>query len=160
MPELDYLIGNNTINSICRGLLVLFVLLNITSAFKKKYKGGTGYQLLFVLMIFYCVFYSPDVGDNYTSKNTYYLYQQGVDSSELHFERLYFLIMDIIPFGYVYYRLFLWGAACLLFIWLMRRMKIKSQIATLSVLTFALPILLYYQRAAFAYVLLYQKWFL
>lgn len=155
MSELDYLIGNNTINSICRGLLLLFVLLNFPSAFKKNYKGGTGYLLLFIVMTFYCVFYSPDVGDNYTSMNSYYLYFNGVDSSELHYESIYFRIMDFVPFGYVYYRIVLWGAACLLFVWLMKKMQIKSQIATLAVLTFALPILLYYQRAAFAYILLY-----
>ena len=149
MNSLDYLIGNSTIIKACSWMLALFLLLNIDS------KNGTGYFLLFIVMVVYCVFYSPTTGDNYTSMESYYAYRAGIGYEQLHFERVYFYIMDIVPYGYVYYRLVLWGSACLLCVWLMKKMEISGQVATLSVLTFALPILLYYQRAAFAYVLLY-----
>ena len=155
MPQLDFLIGNSTVLVICKFLLFLIIILNLGSAFHRKHNGGTGYIILFLTMLIYCVFYAPNVGDNYASMNSYYSYLNGVDKDDLHFERVYFYIMDLIPFGYVYYRVFLWGGACLLCVWLMKKMGIDSSIASLSVLSFAIPLLLYYQRAAFAYVLLY-----
>lgn len=155
MSGLDLLIGNSTVIKLCSWMLVLFLLLNIKGAFQRGGRNGTGYLPLFVVMTLYCVFYTPVSGDNYSSMESYYSYLSGVDYEKLHFERIYFYIMDLVPFGYVYYRLVLWGTACLLCVWLMKKMGISAQIATLSVLTFALPLLLYYQRAAFAYVLLY-----
>lgn len=155
MLSLDYLIGDASVSSFCKWLLIIFLVLNISHAFQNVTKKGTGYFLLFVIMLIYSVLYSPETGDNFTSMGNYYSYLNGTDIKNLHFERIYFYIMDLVPFGYVYYRLIVWGAACLLCVWLMKKLEIKSQIATLSILTFALPILLYYQRAAFAYVLLY-----
>ena len=159
MSDFDVYIGDSTIIKYCSWLLVIFLLLNAKNAFQKEARGGTGYVLLFIVMTLYCVFYCPESGDNFFSMANYYSYLDGTDWEKLHFERIYFYIMDYIPYGYVYYRLFVWGVACLLCVWLMKKMEIKSQIATLSVLTFALPILLYYQRAAFAYVLLYVALF-
>lgn len=155
MYSLDYLIGNSIIIKACSWLLTLFLLLNIRGAFQRETRSGTGYFSLFLVMTIYCVFYAPTAGDNYTSMESYYAYMAGIDYEQLHFERIYFRIMDIIPFGYVYYRLVLWGSACLLCVWLMKKIGISGQVATLSILTFALPLLLYYQRAAFAYILLY-----
>lgn len=155
MSSLDFLIGNSTVLKLCSWLLIFFLILNLRGAFIKSKKKGTGYVLLFIIMTLYCVFYTPMTGDNFTSMESYYSYLSGVDYEKLHFERIYFYIMDLIPFGYVYYRLFLWGSACLLCVWLMKKMSFGPQVATLATLTFALPLLLYYQRAAFAYVLLY-----
>lgn len=155
MASLDYLVGDERVLFFCRWMLITFLLLNLPYAFKRNSKLGTNYVLLFAVMFIYCVLYCPVDGDNYTSMRNYNFYQDGIDYKDLHFEKLYFLIMDLIPFGYVYYRMFVWGLACLLCVCFLKRLKIKSQVATLSVLTFALPILLYYQRAAFAYVFLY-----
>ena len=155
MSGLDSLIGDNTVVKLCSWMLVLFLLLNIKGAFKKGVRNGTGYLLLFIVMTLYCVFYAPVTGDNYASMESYYAYLSGVDYQTLHFERIYFYIMDLVPFGYVYYRLVVWGAACLLCVWLMKKMRLSAQVATLATLTFSLPLLLFYQRAAFAYVLLY-----
>lgn len=155
ISRLDLLIGDPTIVKLCSWLLILFLFLNIRGAFQKGAIKGTGYFLLLIVMILYCVFYAPTSGDNYSSMNSYYLYLSGVDYEKLHFEKIYFYLMNLIPYGYVYYRFVVWGAACLLCVWLLKRMGVSAQIATLSILTFALPLLLYYQRAAFAYVLLY-----
>lgn len=154
----DNLIGNEFVCSLCRYLLIVTLLLNAKSVFRyypNGKKSGTGFIFLFVVMMVYCVYYCPSAGDNYGSMASYYSYLEGADWERLHFERVYFSLMDIAPWGYVYYRYLVWGTACLLCVWLFKRMRINSSIATVSVLTFALPILLYYQRAAFAYVLLY-----
>lgn len=155
MSVLDTFIGNNSLSLFCETLLFIVIFLNIANAFYRNVKLGTGYLMLFFVMLVYCVFYTPETGDNFSSMMSYYDYLNGVDTEKLHFERLYFYIMDLVPFGYVYYRLFLWGAACLLCVWFLRKININSHIATLAVLSFALPILLYYQRAAFAYILIY-----
>lgn len=155
MSGLDSFIGNDSLTLFCELLLMFTLVLNIGNAFYKNVKIGTGYLMLFLVMVVYCAFYSPEVGDNFSSMESYYDYLNGVDRDNLHFERIYFYIMDLIPFGYIYYRIFLWGSACLLCVWFLKRISVNSHVATLSVLTFALPILLYYQRAAFAYVLIY-----
>lgn len=155
MLGIDSFIGNNGLMLFCKLLLMFMITLNIGNAFYKNVNFGTGYFMLFLVMVIYCVFYSPEVGDNFSSMESYYGYLNGVDRNSLHFESIYFYIMDMIPFGYIYYRLFLWGAACLLCVWFLKKIHINSHVATLAVLTFALPILLYYQRAAFAYVLIY-----
>ena len=100
MNSLDYLIGNSTIIKACSWMLALFLLLNIRGAFRRDSKNGAGYFLLFIVMVVYCVFYSPTTGDNYTSIESYYAYRAGIGYEQLHFERVYFYIMDIVPYGY------------------------------------------------------------
>lgn len=155
MFYLDSLIGEEYVCNYCSWMLIAFLMFNLCHAFSNNKTFGTGYFVLFLVMLLYCVFYSPETGDNYSSMINYYSYLNGTDESRLHFESIYFRIMDLIPFGYVFYRIAVWGAACILGVFLMKRLNIDSHLATLAMLTYALPNLLYYQRASFGYLLLY-----
>ena len=153
MTVLDFLIGNSIINFICVLLIFSVTLYNYKYLYSEK-ERGTGYLVLWFVLTIYSVFYSPTHSDNYASLESYNEYLSGVDENYLHFESLYFRIMDYLPYGYVAWRLVIWGVGSLLLVLYVKWMEFDVHVATIALLFFTLP-LLFYQRAIIGYVLLY-----
>ena len=153
MNYLDSLVGNYSINLACQLMVYVVIIINFFHIFKGKIRG-TGYVVLWVVTTFYSVFYSPIGGDNFSSIQNYYLYKDGISEEYLHFESIYFRIMDLIPNSYVLWRFFIWGIGLFLMVFYIKMMKFSVSISTISILYFSLP-LLYYQRAIIGYVLIY-----
>lgn len=157
--NLDNYIGNISVCNFCILLLTLVVLLNAKHLFSSKVsdKVGTGYVILWVVFTVYSCFFCPPGGDNYLSMKNYEAYLGGVDKENLHFEPLYFLLMDIFSFGYVSWRFAVWGLlGATSFIYLSKLLHLDKHLTTVVCFTFALPVLLYYQRAVCGYCLLYM----
>lgn len=150
---LDSLLGNSDINFACLLIVFIVILYNYTYLYTGKNKG-TGYFILWLTITLYSVFYSPTVGDNFTSSTLYYSYQSGVNAAYLHFEPIYFRIMDLVPFGYIPYRFALWGFGSMLLVLYLKWRKFDIHISTIAILFFSLN-LLYYQRAIIGYTLIY-----
>lgn len=153
MSTLDSLIGNSTINAFCVALVFFTIIYNFKYLYAKKNKG-TGLVMLWFVITIYSVFYSPIQGDNYTSLEPYYSYINGVNESYLHFEPIYFRIMDYVPYGYVIWRFAIWGTGALLLTLYVKWMHFDVHVTTIALLFFSLD-LLNYQRAIVGYVLLY-----
>ena len=153
MNYFDFFIGNKVVNSVCL-LSVFFVCIYNYNYLYSKENKGTGYFVLWLIFTLFSSFYSPSNGDTFTSLETYMSYQSGVSEDLLHYEPIYFKIMDFIPYGYVVWRFTLWGCAALLLTVYVRWMKFDIHVSTIALLYFSLS-LLYYQRAAVGYILLY-----
>ena len=154
MGELDYLIGSDIVNLLCRVIVIITVLINWRSMGNIDSKKGTGFFFAWIVLTIYSVFYSPIDGDNFTSMDKFLSFETGVDENVLHFEPIYFLIMGLSPSGYVGYRFILWGTGMALIVLLTKKLKYNPHISTIFLIGFAL-LLLNYQRAIIGYALLY-----
>lgn len=159
MHYLDSLVADTTVCTCCIILLVTTVCLNRRHLFYVNLpsNSGTGYFMLWIVFTIYSSLYCPPLGDNWRSGvDFYYPYLQGVSEDNLHFEHIYFRIMDLVPYGYVFWRIAVWGVlGATSYIILCKLLKFDKHIATIMCLTFALPNLFYYQRAVIGYCLLY-----
>jgi len=156
--NLDNLVGNISVCNFCLFLLVLVALLNARHLFSSKIsnKVGTGYVVLWIVFTLYSCFFCPPGGDNFASMNNYDAYFGGIDKESLHFEALYFWLMDLFSFGYVSWRFAVWGLlGATSYVFLSKLLRLDKHLSTVACFTFALPILFYYQRAACGYCLLY-----
>lgn len=160
---LDTLVGDTFVCTCCIILLWVIFLINRKSLFTSKIPNnfGTGYFILWMVITIYAAFYCPPKGDNATSMmRFYYPYINGVDEKNLHFEYLYFRIMDLVPYGYVLWRIAVWGIlGATSYIVLCKLLKCDKNLATIACITFALPVLFYYQRATAGYCLMYIAMF-
>lgn len=141
-------------NFLCLAMIFIVILWNVSSLKSYATKKGTGYFLLWLSVALYSVFYSPVHDDNYASLESYYAYSSGIEETYLHFEPIYFRIMDIIPYGYAVWRFFIWGIGALILTLYIKWMRFDINVSTVILLYFALP-LLNYQRAIIGYLLLY-----
>ena len=153
MNYFDTLIGNDFLNTVCNLIVFFVVIANLLYLFK-GYHSSTGFFVLWLIITIYSVFYSPEDGDNFSSLNNYYSYLDGTPEEYLHFEPIYFRIMDLVPYGYVVWRFFIWGIGALLLVLFLNKIKFEKSVSTVSILYFSLP-LLFYQRAIIGYVLIY-----
>lgn len=159
LRPIDTLVGNIPLCIFCIALILFIIILNTRHLFSSNvsYKVGTGYFILWIVFTFYCCFNCPPEGDNFSSMNNYYSYLEGVDKAYLHFEPIYFWLMDLFSFGYVAWRFAVWGLlGATSYVLLSKWLNLDKHISTIVCFTFALPILLYYQRAACGYCLLYM----
>ena len=155
MPNLDFLIENYALGKICSIVLFITLLVNYKHMYYNHAKGGTGYIYLFCVMVFYSLFYvKGDVGDIYTSMFNYYNYLSGTDAEQLHFEPIYFRIMDLVSFGYVYWRFVVWGSAAAIMLFVIKKMGCDIHLATIFMCYFCLPLAFYYQRVSLGFALL------
>ena len=155
MPNLDYLIENHSLGTICSFVLFIVMLINYRHLFYSNTKGGTGYITLFCVMVFYSLFYvKGEVGDVYTSMFSYYEYFRGTDTELLHFEPIYFKLMDLVPYGYVYWRFAVWGSAALILLIVIKKMGCNIQLATIFMCYYCIPLAFYYQRVSLGFALL------
>lgn len=156
MPNLDYLIENHSLGTICSFILFIVMLINYKHMFYNNAKGGTGYIVLFCVMTFYSLFYvKGEVGDVYTSMMNYYNYFNGVDTELLHFEPVYFKLMDLVPYGYLYWRFVVWGSAALIFLLVIKKMGCNIQLATIFMCYYCIPRAFYYQRVSLGIALMF-----
>ena len=134
---------------------ILFLLFFIY-LFKKwkdygKWTPKNGYLLIWVVAVVFSLFY--------ISGYDYFGYQRLYDdyvnfSIENHMEAFYFRLADLLPEGYLWWRLAVWGGAAFVWILACREMKCSSVIAGL--LFFSMPLFqyFYYLREALAMGLL------
>lgn len=156
MHNIDYLLHVRWLSHVCSFLLFLIIVLNYRHLLYERVKGGTGYFVLFCVMLFYSLFYVEDIGlgDLYNSMEKYYAYLSGIDVEYLHFEPIYFTIMDIVPWGYLYWRMIVWGSAALILLILIRRMNCDIKTISFFMCYYLLPRTFYYQRVSLAFAIL------
>lgn len=155
MPNLDYIIENHLLGATCSLILFIVILINYKHLLYNQAKGGTGYITLFCVMVFYSLFYvKGEVGDIYTSMITYYEYFSGIDTDFLHFEPIYFKLMDLVPYGYVYWRFAVWGSAALILLFVIKKMGCNIYLATIFMCYYCIPRSFYYQRVSLGFALL------
>lgn len=158
MFTVDNLVGDTTVCNICIIILLFTIWLNRKHLLSNNGGNtGTGYKVLWCVFAIYATFYCPPLGDNWSSgQNFYYPYINGAPEENLHFEPIYFRIMDIVPYGYLLWRFVVWGIlGGTSYIILSKLLKLDKHLSTIGCLTFALPNLFYYQRAVTGYCLLY-----
>lgn len=153
---LDSLVGSIPVCILCILMLWIVIFVNRQHLFTDAKRTGTGWFVLWMVYTLYSVFYTPPTGDNYTSLQTYHAYWGGIRWEYLHYEEFHFKIMDLVPYGYWSWRFLLWGVmGATAFVLLCKKLSLDKHLATIACCTFALPFLLYYQRAAAGYSLLY-----
>lgn len=158
IKHLDEFIGNIPLCVFCIVLLVFVVLLNVKHLFNARTpdRVGTGLVVLWLVFTFYSCFNCPPYDDNYMSMDNYYQYISGIDRDSLHFEPIYFWLMDIFSFGYVSWRFAVWGLlGATSYVIVSKLLRLDKHLSTIFCFTFALPILFFYQRATCGYCLLY-----
>ena len=157
MNFLDNLVADTLVCSLCIAMVCYVVYLNRKHLFRNDVSPsvGTGLFILWLTITIYSALYCPHGGDNWRSGTSFY-YPYIERGEENHFESFYFRTMDLVPYGYVLWRIFVWGIlGASSYIVLSQKLRIDKHISTLACLTFALPELFYYQRAIAGYCLMY-----
>lgn len=98
----------------------------------RKYNESLNYSFIGLLLILYCTFGYVD--------NDFYHYERLFESASLsginiHFEPIYFWIIENITSDYLTWRLLVWGSAVVILLWTFRRLKldIRTSICFLTI---------------------------
>ena len=147
---MERLIFDESINNICIYAKWLLILLNLYLFCKNKDSSGTGYFLLWLYVIVFCIFYIPKEGDvvGYFS-----LYKS--HDKYGHLEPFYLWTINFIDQGFFVWRSFVWGSAMLFLILTFKLCKCSASVAAFSFLSFSLVQNFYYLRNSLAFAVLF-----
>lgn len=140
---------NSFINHCCLYAQWIIIFFNIYLVFYKKKLKGTGYKFLCFFVWLFCMLYIPEEGDVVSYYHLYVSNNQGG-----HLEPFYEFLIDVIPFGFYYWRSFIWGSAMCIVILSYKKLNIEAGYATIGFLAFSLVQNFYYLRNDLAFSVL------
>ncbi len=132
-------------------LLLIIMFLLMRPALKFPYKVSLSHRRWTIFLMFVFVLFSFWGSDWFHYMESY---QHLLDDSHHNMEDVYFWIAQNLSVGYLSFRLVIWGGGLVLFLYILRKLPIKQDIA---ILTFTSIWLIWYAyaRASLAMVILY-----